>query len=67
VDCSQVPAAVLTVLAGKVTWKLRVKDSRALVLVGADSFSCGWRNRDVSANYREGASAEGDLISLELD
>ena len=67
VDCSQVPAAVLTVLAGKVTWKLRVKDSRALVLVGADAFSCGWRNRDVSANYREGASAEGDLISLELD
>ncbi|MGH9492214.1 MAG: tetratricopeptide repeat protein [Terriglobales bacterium] len=67
VDCSQPPAAVLTVLAGKTSWKLRARDSRALVLVGANAFSCGWRNRDVSVNYRESAPAEGDLVSLEVN
>ena len=67
VDCSQSPAAVLTVLAGKTTWKLRARDSRTLVLVGADAFSCAWRNRDVAVNYREGGPAQGDLVSLELD
>lgn len=67
VDCSQPPAAVLTVLSGKTAWKLRAKDLRALVLVGADAFSCDWSNRDVSVNYREGGPAGSDLISLELD
>lgn len=67
VDCSQAPAAVVTVLSGKTTWKLRARDSHTLVLVGADAFSCGWRNRDVSVNYHEGGPAEGDLVSLELN
>jgi Flp pilus assembly protein TadD len=67
VDCSHAPAAVLTVLAGKTTRKLRTRDSRTLVLVGADSFSCGWRDRDVAVNFREGGQADGDLVSLELD
>lgn len=67
VECSQPPAAVLTVFAGKRTWKLRVADARALVLVGAPAFSCGWRDRDVAVNYREGGQANGDLVSLELD
>ena len=67
VDCSQAPAAVLTVLAGKTAWKLRARDSRTLVLVGADAFSCGWRNRDVAVNYRESGPGQGDLVSLELD
>ena len=67
VDCSQPPAAVLTVVSGKSTFKLRVADSQKLVLVGADAFSCDWRNRDVAVNYREGGQAGGDLISLELD
>lgn len=67
VDCSRVPSAVLTVLSGKKTWKLRAADSRALVLVGADAFSCGWRDREVAVNYRAGGQADGDLVSLELD
>jgi Flp pilus assembly protein TadD len=67
VECSQPPAALLTILSGKKTWKLRVADSHALVLVGADSFSCDWRNRDVAVNFREGGQADGDLVSLELD
>ena len=67
VNCSQPPAAVLTVLSGKRTWKLRAADARALVLVGADSFSCDWRGRDVAVNYRESGQTDGDLISLELE
>lgn len=67
VDCSQTPAAVLTVLAGKTSWKLRARDSKSLVLVGADAFSCGWRNHDVAVNYRESGPGQGDLVSLELD
>lgn len=67
VDCSQPPAAVLTVLSGKRTWKLRAADSSTLVLVGTGAFSCAWRNRDVAVNYREGGQSDGDLVSLELD
>ena len=66
-DCSQSPAAVLTVLVGKKTWKLRAADLRALVLIGADSFSCDWRSREVAINYREGGQTDGDLVSLELE
>jgi len=67
VECSQPPAALLTILAGKKTWKLRVADSGSVVLVGANSFSCGWRDRNVAVNFREGGQADGDLVSLELD
>lgn len=67
VDCSTAPSAVLIVVSEKKTWKLRAADSRALVLVGADAFSCDWRNRDVAINYREGGRTDGDLVSLELD
>jgi Flp pilus assembly protein TadD len=67
VDCSQPPAAVLTLLSGKKTWKLRAADARSLVLVGAETFSCAWRGRDVAVNFREGGQTDGDLVSLELD
>ncbi len=67
VDCSKPPAAVLTVFAGKKTWKLRAANARSLVLVGAEVFSCDWRGRDVAINYHEGGQADGDLVSLELD
>jgi Flp pilus assembly protein TadD len=67
VECAQPAVALLTVLSGKKTWKLRVADTRALVLVGARTFSCDWRGRQVAINYREGGQADGDLVSLELD
>ena len=67
VECSQPPAARLTILSGGKTWKLRVADSGSVVLVGAASFSCDWRDRDVAVNFREGGQADGDLVSLELD
>jgi hypothetical protein len=66
VDCSQSPAAVLTVTSGAVVLKLRTADYKSLPLIGADSFSCAWSNRSVSVNYRPGGLSDGDLVSVEV-
>jgi tetratricopeptide (TPR) repeat protein len=67
VDCSKSPAAVVTVAAGKRTLKLRSENYKALVLVGADEFSCQWRNQAASVNYKSKGPGGGDLVSLEVD
>jgi tetratricopeptide (TPR) repeat protein len=67
IDCSQSPAAILTV-AGKVkTMKFRTEDFHSLVLIGADQFSCEWRNKPVMVNFKAGGKSDGDLVSLELE
>jgi hypothetical protein len=66
VDCSQSPAAVLTVTSGGTVLKLRTSDYKSLVLIGADSFSCSWNDRSVSVNYKTGGLSDGDLVSVEL-
>jgi tetratricopeptide (TPR) repeat protein len=66
IDCSQSPAAILTVAAGGVELKLRAGDYKSLLLIGADNFSCEWRDRQVTANYKAGGSSDGDLVSLEV-
>jgi hypothetical protein len=66
VDCSQSPAAVLTVTSGATVLKLRTADYKSLVLIGADSFSCSWNDRSVSVNYKTGGLSDGDLVSVEL-
>ncbi|HEV3306197.1 MAG TPA: tetratricopeptide repeat protein [Candidatus Sulfotelmatobacter sp.] len=66
VDCSQSPAAVLTVVAGGTVLKLRTADYKSLLLIGADSFSCAWNDRSVSVNYKPGGVSDGDLVSVEL-
>ena len=66
VDCSQSPAATLTVAAGARTLKLRTDDYKSLLLIGADQFSCAWGDRPVSVNYKAGRPGEGDLVSLEV-
>jgi tetratricopeptide (TPR) repeat protein len=65
VDCSQTPVAILTVLATK-TMRLRTEDYHSLLLMGADQFSCDWKNIPVLVNYKPGGKADGDLVSLEL-
>jgi hypothetical protein len=37
-----------------------------LLLIGADDFSCGWRDRQVVANYKPRSGNDGDLVSLEM-
>ena len=66
VDCSQSPAATLTVSAGKDVLKLRTGDYKSLQLIGAETFSCSWNDRSVSVNYRPSGISSGDLLSLEL-
>lgn len=66
VDCSQPPAAILTVVAEGSLLKLRAADYKSLLLIGADDFSCTWRDRRITANYKPGGLSDGDLVSLEM-
>ncbi len=66
VDCSQAPAAILTVTAPNATLKLRAADYKSLLLIGADDFSCDWQDRQVTVNYKPRGAKDGDLVSLEL-
>jgi tetratricopeptide (TPR) repeat protein len=66
VDCRQSPAATLTVRAGTRTLKLRTDNYKALLLVGADEFSCEWVDRPVVVNYKAGGKTDGDLVSVEV-
>jgi tetratricopeptide (TPR) repeat protein len=66
IDCTQSPVAVLTIAAGTRTMKLRTENYKSLALIGADEFSCAWKNQPVSINYKAGGKIDGDLVSLEL-
>ena len=66
IDCTKAPSAILTVAAGAKVLKLRTPDYKALTLIGADTFSCDWKSRAVAVNYRAGGTADGDLVSLEV-
>jgi tetratricopeptide (TPR) repeat protein len=65
VDCSQAPAATLTVRSGARTFKLRTDNYKSLLMVGAE-FSCQWMDRPVVVNYKAGGKADGDLVSVEV-
>ena len=66
VDCSQTPAAILTIRTNSRTLRLRTGDYKSLLLVGADEFSCAWTDRAVIANYKAGGKTDGDLVSVEV-
>ena len=66
VDCSQPPAATVSVSDGRGTLKLHVRDYQSTTVIGAGAFSCGWKNVPVSINYRDGGKAESDLVSVEI-
>ena len=66
VDCSAAPLAVMTVKAGSKSVKVHIRDSAHLVLIGADQFSCDWKNKNVAVNYRDRADGDGDAVSVEM-
>ena len=66
VDCSQPPAATLSITAGEALFKLITPDTSRLPVIGAQSFSCDWTNRSVSVNFVPGDGNGGELLSLEL-
>jgi tetratricopeptide (TPR) repeat protein len=65
-DCSKPPEAIITVLSGMTTYKLHVSDYKSMVVIGEDQFSCDWKNRPVSVNYRAAGKNEGEIVSLEV-
>ena len=66
VDCSAAPQALLSVVAGGRSLKMHVGDLKHVVLIGADEFSCDWKNKSVALNYRQRSDGEGDVVSLEM-
>jgi hypothetical protein len=66
VDCSHAPAAVLTVIVDSATLTLRAADYKSLPLIGAEDFSCDWRDLQVTVNYKPSGAKAGDLVSLEM-
>ena len=67
VDCSHQPAAFVNVRKNQKTIRLYTNDYTKLMVMGADEFSCGWRDKRVLINYKAGGHADGDLVSLELE
>jgi Tfp pilus assembly protein PilF len=66
VDCSNEPSAVLTVLSGSKTLKLKIADKDHVIVIGADQLHCAWTMKKVAVNYRQGGTGETDVISLEI-
>jgi len=66
VDCSQPPAAAVSVSDGRSTLRLRVRDLKSTTVIGAGEFSCNWKNIPASINYRDGGKTESDLVSIEI-
>jgi hypothetical protein len=65
-DCSKPPEAIVTVLSGMTTYKLHSPDYKSLLVIGEDQFSCEWKNRLVSVNYRAVGKNQGELVSIEV-
>lgn len=66
VDCAPRPSASLTIMANQKTWTMSVKDTNHVVMMGADAFSCMWKQQKVAINYRETGDATGAVVSIEL-
>jgi len=65
-DCSKAPEATVTILSGMTTYKMHASDYKSLVVIGEDQFSCEWKNRLVSVNYRVAGKNEWELVSIEV-
>jgi tetratricopeptide (TPR) repeat protein len=64
-DCSKPPEATVTILSGMTTYKMHAPDYKTLLVIGEDQFSCEWKNRLVSVNYRAVGKSGGELVSIE--
>ncbi|MFZ0685576.1 MAG: tetratricopeptide repeat protein [Terriglobales bacterium] len=65
-DCSKAPEATVTILSGMTTYQMHASDYKSLIVIGEDQFSCEWKNRLVSVNYRAVGKSGGEIVSLEL-
>jgi len=68
VDCSNDPGAILTVSVRGNSWKMKIADRKSVLLIGpTDNFSCTWKQKKVSVNYKSSGGVTGDVVSLEID
>ncbi len=67
VDCSQSPAATIRIKGDGKLWEFRTPDRSKMLLIGVDSFDCGWKNRRALVNFKASGPNSGDLLSLEID
>jgi len=65
-DCSKPPEATVTILSGMTTYTMHASDYKSLPVIGEDQFSCEWKNRLVSVNYRAAGKNQGELVSIEV-
>jgi tetratricopeptide (TPR) repeat protein len=65
-DCSKPPEAMVEVISGMTTYTMHVADFKTLLVIGEDQFSCDWKNRPVSLNYRATGKHAGEVVSIEL-
>ncbi len=66
IDCSAPPEATLTVVSDGKTWRMQVPDSKHVLVIGADTFSCSWSRQKVALNYRETGTGAGRVVSIEV-
>ncbi len=66
IDCSSDPGAILTIHSRGNIWKMKVADRKSVLLIGPDTFSCAWRDKTVSINYKASGGVTGDVVSLEM-
>jgi hypothetical protein len=66
IDCSHTPTAVLTVLSGARTLKMKVADTQHAIVIGAGEFSCEWTKKKVAVNYRESSDGELSVMTVEI-
>ncbi|MBZ5569072.1 MAG: hypothetical protein LAN64_14630 [Acidobacteriia bacterium] len=67
VNCTEQSGAVLSVRAGAKDLLMFTRDIKRVLLIGVDTFSCDWKDRRVSINYRLKPDGRGEIVSLELD
>jgi len=48
------------------TYKLHTSDYKSMLVIGEEQFSCEWKNRIVSVNYRAVGNSGGELVSVEV-
>lgn len=65
-DCSRAPEATLKIVAGMKTYEFHAADFKSLLVIGADQFSCEWKNRVVAINYRPAGKNAGEVVSIEV-
>lgn len=66
VDCSNSPQAILRLSIHGRIHTIHVEDFNNVAVIGADKFSCMWKDQKVALNYK-GEISRMNLISIEVD